>query len=100
MPSLITVDVSDALAVQSLGNLLSDDAEVGLMIVVTDPSCQDAHSVRIHNATFSLSYSSQCQEGADDPITGESFDGTTYIGTQINNLKGSDVATDPEAHYE
>ena len=54
MPGSITVDVSDALAVQSLGNLLSDDAEVGLMIVVTDPSGQDAQSVRIHNATFSL----------------------------------------------
>ena len=100
MPGSITVDLSNALTVQDKGNLSRKDAEVGLMIAVTNPAGQDAKNIRIRNATFSLSQSSDTKETSHDPITGSSFDKATYIAKHIKESKDTDIATDPIGHYK
>ena len=100
MPGSITVDLSNALTIQDKGNLSRKDAEVGLMIAVTNPAGQDAKNIRIRNATFSLSQSSDKKETSRDPITGSSFDKATYIAKHIKESKDTDIATDPIGHYK
>ena len=100
MPGAISVDITDALAVQSLGNLLSKKSEVGLMIAVTDPTGQDATDVLIRNITFSLSQSAVPEKGERDLITGNTFDGASYIAQHPSVIESSRFASNPEKHYE
>lgn len=100
MPGSISVDITDALAVQSLGNLLPKSAEVGLMIAVTDPTGQDAKDVVIRNISFSLSQSAAPGKGKRDLITGNTFDGATYIAEHPSVVESLRFASNPEKHYE
>ena len=100
MPGSVSVDITDALTVQSLGNLLPKSAEVGLMIAVTDPQGQDAKDVLIRNISFSLSQSATPRKGAKDLITRNTFDGAAYIAQHPSVLESLRFASNPEKHYE
>ena len=100
MPGSITVDLSNALTIQDKGNLSNKDAKVGLMIAVTDPAGDDARSIRIRNASFSLSQSNDAKGTFHDAITGSSLDKATYIAKHIEESKGTNIAKDPLGHYK